>query len=130
MNAFTVIEQRGAILGVSSLGRGASRGADYDEARGPKGNRPGAPRDLARSRRVGLSRTVCVDCGAVKDQGYCKHAPGCWTSDDEGSTRRFVRETTGPLDNASPIMRIFERRGQAWMTLEGGASTAAEAGWK
>jgi hypothetical protein len=124
MNAFTVLEKRGAVIDATSVGRAASRGADYDESRGPRGSRTGAPRDLAHSRRVGLSRTVCDECGGVKGEVMLSHEPGC----ESVGVRR--RETTGPLRSASPIMRIFERKGQAWMTMEAAASTAAEAGWR
>jgi hypothetical protein len=129
MNAFTVIEQRGAIVSATSLGRASKRGGDYDEARGPRGNRPGAPRDLARSRRVGLSRTVCADCRAVKDEGYCQHEN--WCLGEEGFPGGFRRETTGPLTNASPLMQITVQDDVAHATIvAGGAVTADEAGWK
>lgn len=120
MNPFTVLEKRGAIIDVASVGSAAPKSADYDEARGP-GGRTGAPRDLERSRRVGLSRTVCDECGGVKGEVILRHAPGCSAS---GQRRR---ETTGPLDAASPAMRIHEREGLVVLTPA--RATADEAGW-
>lgn len=49
------------------------------------------PVDLARSRRVGLSRFTCVECGATKNEGFAHHPSWCHTPGE------FVRETTGPL---------------------------------
>lgn len=123
MNPFTVLEKRGAIISASSVGRLAPRGGEYDESRGPRGNRRNGPRDLERSRRVGLSRTVCAECGGILGEVVMSHAQGCTSTE-----RR--RETTGPLNPASPIMRIYEKKGQAWMTIEDGHATAAEAGWR
>lgn len=60
---------------------------------------PKGPRDLFRSRRIGLSRVVCTVCGAVRDQGLTVHKPGCdvdWDVYDFG-TPKWRRETTGPL---------------------------------
>jgi hypothetical protein len=51
------------------------------------------PVDLTRSRRVGLSRTVCADCGATKDQGKTSHTLACSLPGE------WVRERTGPLYN-------------------------------
>ena len=60
------------------------------------------PIELTRSRRVGLIATVCTDCGAAKDQGYCRHTLDCSTPGT------WDRKRTGPLaDN----------------------ETAADAGW-
>lgn len=94
MKSFTVLEKRGAILDAASVGRAASRGGDYDESRGPRGSRAGAPRDMSRSRRVGLSRTVCDECGSAKGEQMLSHEPGCTAA---GGRRR---ETTGPLHAA------------------------------
>lgn len=49
------------------------------------------PVDLTRSRRAGLSRTVCANCAAIKDQGVCRHARDC---DAPGE---WMRLTTGAL---------------------------------
>lgn len=92
MKNFTVLEKRGPVIAAMSVGRVARRANEYDEGRGPRGNSPGAPRDLERSRRVGLSRIVCSDCGGVRDQGHLHHEAGC-----EADYTLLVRQTTGPL---------------------------------
>jgi hypothetical protein len=60
---------------------------------------PKGPRDLFRSRRIGLSRTVCTICGSIRDQGLTVHKPGC-TADaaaEQFDTPRWRREVTGPI---------------------------------
>jgi len=60
---------------------------------------PRGPRDLNRSRRIGLSRTVCTVCGAIRDQGLTLHKPGC-TADElerEFDTPKWRREETDPI---------------------------------
>lgn len=61
---------------------------------------PKGPRDLFRSRRIGLSRTVCMICGAIRDQGLTFHKPGCTAEAccDQFGTPRWRRESTGPID--------------------------------
>lgn len=74
-----------------------------DEASGP-GNPnpllPKGPRDLYRSRRVGLSRTVCTVCGSTRDQYRTHHKPGCNVDElvAEFGTPKWRRETTGPME--------------------------------
>lgn len=60
---------------------------------------PKGPRDLARSRRIGLSRTVCTVCGATRDQGRTLHKSGCTVDAavSEFGTPKWRRETTGPI---------------------------------
>lgn len=60
---------------------------------------PKGPRDLHRSRRIGLVRVVCTVCGAERDQGLTLHKPGCSieSAADEFGTPKWRRETTGPL---------------------------------
>lgn len=60
---------------------------------------PKGPRDLHRSRRIGLSRTVCTVCGAIKDQGLTFHKPGCNVdaAAEQFGTPKWRRETTGPI---------------------------------
>jgi hypothetical protein len=62
---------------------------------------PKGPRDLTRSRRVGLSRTVCTVCGAIKDQRRTFHKPGCnvHAAAEQFNTPRWRRERTGPIAN-------------------------------
>lgn len=62
------------------------------------------PMDLSRSRRVGLVRDVCYDCGAVKDQGIAHHSADCSVSfadiaQYERHTGRpyTIRQATGPM---------------------------------
>jgi hypothetical protein len=75
-----------------------------DDGAGGPGNPnplvPKGPRELTRSRRIGLSRTVCTVCGAIRDQGLTLHKPGCTVDDDavKFDTPKWRRETTGPLD--------------------------------
>lgn len=49
------------------------------------------PVDLTRSRRVGLSRTVCADCGAERGESSISHSLKCRLPGE------WVRERTGPL---------------------------------
>lgn len=62
---------------------------------------PKGPRDLFRSRRIGLTRVVCTACRAVRDQGYCHHKSDCTI--DEWSSRygtpKWSKERTGPIPN-------------------------------
>lgn len=71
------------------IASGPSRGEPGQRSLSPRDYR--MPTDLTRSRRVGLSRTVCVNCAAVKDQGLCRHASDC---DAPGE---WMKLTTGPL---------------------------------
>lgn len=61
---------------------------------------PKGPRDLTRSRRVGLSRTVCTVCGAIRDQGRTFHKSGCNVdaAHAEYGTPKWRREVTGPIE--------------------------------
>jgi hypothetical protein len=60
---------------------------------------PKGPRDLHRSRRIGMSRTVCTVCGSARDQGLTLHKPGCTVDEDaeKYGTPKWRRERTGPL---------------------------------
>lgn len=60
---------------------------------------PKGPRDLVRSRRVGLSRTVCTVCGATRDQGRTLHKSGCNVDHVHAKfgTPKWRREVTGPM---------------------------------
>ena len=62
---------------------------------------PKGPRDLFRSRRIGLSRTVCTVCNAVRDQGMTHHQSGCNVAEahERFGTPKWRRETTGPIEN-------------------------------
>lgn len=80
----------------------------YDMATGPTPTPRGAgrkssakqfsmPVDLTRSRRHGITMTVCAYCGAPYDQGLCRHngdMPHPETSIDEP---RRIRIGTGPM---------------------------------
>ena len=71
--------------------------ADYNEANGPSlGNTVSLrglrmPADMKRSRRVGLSRDVCSECGGVKHEQSTRHERYCSVP----GTR--IRQRTGPL---------------------------------
>lgn len=60
---------------------------------------PKGPRDLNRSRRIGLSRVVCTVCRSSRDQGLTLHKPGCNVDEmnERYGTPKWVREVTGPL---------------------------------
>jgi hypothetical protein len=60
---------------------------------------PKGPRDLFRSRRIGLSRTVCTVCGATRDQGLTVHRSGCDVDQKVVyfGTPKWRYETTGPM---------------------------------
>lgn len=115
MDPFTVLKKRGHIIEEEGEPRhrsaGDSQSDDYNLATGPTHSRARTTRqmnprdykmpvDLTRSRRVGLSQTVCMDCGAIKDQGYCHHEAGCPNRPSALWNRtlpRWYRHTTGPL---------------------------------
>lgn len=118
MDPFEVLARRGHILESDGdvIMRTTTHGGpndDYDAARGPSRSLTARsdkqltqrdmrmPMDLSRSRRVGLSRTACGFCGAVKDQGVCHHAVGCVGSEAEvivnAPDLRWTAETTGPM---------------------------------
>lgn len=108
MDPFDVLKQRGHILegGATNFNRTVTHSGandDYDVASGPKrsltarSDKKMVPRDyrmpvdLARSRRVGISLTICTECGATKDQAFCRHNPGC------SAPGTFWQDTSGPL---------------------------------
>lgn len=118
MDPFQVIKARGRILDDPSdmsragraIGDGVGQG-DHDAATGRRGsfterdphtglNRYSRrdirrPRDLQRSRSIGLSRIECSSCHAVLDNGVCHHDQRCLADPrDEG---RWWRRTTGPM---------------------------------
>lgn len=115
MDPFTVLKNRGHILNEEpSLSRAVTHIGerdDYNLAAGPvrsltaRSDKQMQPRDykmpvdLARSRRVGLSRIVCQACGSTKDQGLTHHAPWCPAPlmADRIEGYAWERETTGPL---------------------------------
>lgn len=118
MNPFTVMKKRGHILAEDSSEvdrrRLMNSDGDYNLASGPKltaGARKPASRDyrmpvdLTRSRRVGLSRTVCGGCGAVYDQGHARHSRYCAVPATELGRLR-VRETTGPLGKTETTKQV------------------------
>lgn len=70
---------------------------EYNEKHGPSlGNTVSLrgfrmPADMKRSRRVGLARDVCSECGAVKGERLVHHESKCSVP----GTR--IRQRTGPL---------------------------------
>lgn len=119
MDPFTVMNLRGHMMddvtqvldmrrrmesGDNDVTRLASGPVPTPRAGGRKTSRRDfrSPQELTRSRRVGLSATVCSDCGAVIDQGRARHTAKCWTARNyaeiyvTGSGHR-VRMTTGPM---------------------------------
>lgn len=85
-NLLRRIELTGADIPRSSLHslKRKSRGANarkatmdnYDIAVGPR-MKSKTPSDLLRSRRIGLSREVCVKCGVTKTERFTTHKLDC-----------------------------------------------------
>lgn len=114
MNPFDVLKVRGHILGEdgdSGFNRVTTHSGlhdDYDQARGPSRSLTARsdkkmqtrdyrmPVDLARSRRVGLTRTVCPMCFAVRDQGFTQHERWCPAA-VAADRPDWKKETTGPM---------------------------------
>lgn len=80
----------------------------YDASRGPVPTPKGGgrkssakqfsmPVDLTRSRRFGLTMTVCSHCGASYDQGYCRHNADMPHPESSIDEPRRVRISTGPM---------------------------------
>ena len=115
MDPFEVMQRRGHLFtedpGFSKTLTHSGSHDDYDQARGPARSLTARsdkmltrrdmrmPVDLTRSRKVGLSRTRCYDCQAVKDQGVCRHTKSCSVRiyGNQMPVSGFVRETTGPM---------------------------------
>lgn len=113
MDPFTVMKARGKIVPdemAAEFDRKTTYSGtkdDYDLASGPSRTLTARsdkamstrdyrmPTDLARSRRVGLSRTICIDCGAIKDQGRATHAADCLVG--VHGPAAWLREVTGPM---------------------------------
>lgn len=113
MDPFKVMELRGHVLETErqTFVRHTSHSGpndDYNLATGP--SRSGTartdkaltardlrmPGDLMRSRRVGLSKNVCMCCGEAADQGVLRHRKGCVCTTPELVGAR-MRLTTGPM---------------------------------
>lgn len=83
------------------------------------------PTDLMRSRRVGLRRTTCLDCGAVKDQGVCRHAAWCPAETYKAWNREARTQRGGPKDGKPFTEWACETTGPMLPK-----ETSAETGWK
>lgn len=85
-------------------------GETYDIGRGPSGRGNRTPKDLYRSRRVGLVRSACPECGAIHDQGFTVHEGTCSYA-VETYRPEWKREKTGPLPGFGLVRMITVRIG-------------------
>lgn len=85
-------------------------GENYDMGRGPAGRGMRTPHDLYRSRRVGLVRESCPECGAIHDQGFTRHEGSCSYA-VETCRPDWKRERTGALPGHGHVRTITVHTG-------------------